>query len=61
MRVDLVARVSFLEAVLCINPVYIKDYEGKNNIKSSVQIEVSIDDHCMMATQKDNRKWIFKG
>lgn len=43
IRVDLVARMTFVEARLEIHPLFIKDYEGKKTIDNKAKVYLKID------------------
>lgn len=61
IKVDLIARITFIEAKLEIHPLFVKDYEGRKDINHKADIKVKIDDTEFIAAHKGRHHWIFKG
>ena len=60
IRVDLVAKMTFVQAKLQIHPLFIKDYEGKKAIDSKAKVVLKIDGMEFVGSQKDKLHWLFK-
>ena len=61
IRVDLVAKMTFVSAKLQIHPLFIKDYEGKKALSHQAKLYLKIDGIDFVGTQKDSLHWLFKG
>lgn len=59
IRVDLAARINFIEAILQIHPLYTKDYEGKKGISPQAKLQLKIDNIDFIAHQKEKLNWVF--